>query len=138
MTREREFNYPRRQGRIVVAGGDGGTSAAAGSCECFCLEDGDTVVNGVETTSKWSIQMGTEVFRQPNGSITFPSGSYELTLDEGEESWSLDIGDLLTAAYSSGADATADTVMDGTLTMAFDAYGNLNVQLCVDGTVPEE
>lgn len=138
MTREREFNYPRRQGRIVVAGGDGGGAPVAGACECFCLEEGNVVVNGVETTSKWSVQMGVEVFRQTYGSITFPAGSYELTLDEGGASWSLDIGDLLTAEYLSGADATADTVMDGTLTMSFDSYGNLNVQLCVDGTVPEE
>jgi hypothetical protein len=114
-------------------------SASAGSCPCECIEQGDAIVNGIETTLRWTVKMTkNEVFNQEFGSITFPSGDYLLTLDTETDIWSLDIGDFLTAAYTSGADATEDTTMDGELTMGFDAYGVPYVSLCVDGEVPEE
>ena len=118
---------------VSTAGG-----ASTDSCPCVCLPAGDIIVNGVETTSVWSIRMGTETFRQTYGSIVFPAGTYTITWDEGLGYWTLDIGDYLTAVYTSGDDATADTTMDGTLTMEWDGYGNPEVRLCVDGEVPEQ
>ncbi len=80
--------------------------------------------------------MKEEKFRQGYGTIIFPAGSYEIVLNDAGDKWELDVGDVLTAIYLDGSDATADTVLDGTLTMEWGAYGPV-VKLCVDGTVPE-
>lgn len=138
MEKGRDFLFPRRQPRIVEAGGGGGGSGVArGSCVCTCIAEGDITVNDVETTSRWKIAMSDEIFTQEFGSIIFPAGTYVLTYDTGSSTWVLDIGDYLTAEYADGGDATSSTTMDGTLTMGFDSYGVPYVSLCVDGTVPE-
>lgn len=83
--------------------------------------------------------MSAEVFKGTYGDITFPAGSYVVFWDVTEEKWVLDIGDVLTAAYHSGNDATADTTMDGTLEMTLvGPYGVPTISLCLDGEVPEE
>lgn len=123
---------------ITVSSEPAGTATASDSCPCVCLPAGDIIVNGVETTSIWTIRMGAEAFRQTHGTILFPAGTYSIVYDEGLGYWLLDIGDYLTATYTSGDDATADTTMDGTLVMTWDGYGNPEVRLCVDGTVPEQ
>ena len=139
MTREREFSYPRRQGRIVVAGGDGSgdTTSSSSGCPCVCIDTGDIVVNGIVTTSQWSITMANEPFKGAFGTIVFPAGVYVVVWDTEAEKWTLDIGDTLTATYNDGSDATADTTMDGTLNMEFDSYGMPVVTVCVDGAVPD-
>jgi hypothetical protein len=138
MRGEREFAYPRRQGRIVVAGGDGsGDSAANSACPCVCIDRGDVVVDGIETTSRWSVTLTRQVFRGMHGHVVFPGGNHILVLESGTSTWSKDIGDLLTAVYADETDATEATTMDGTLTLSFDAYGKPILSLCVEGDVPE-
>lgn len=82
--------------------------------------------------------MEAQVFKQANGSILFPAGTYILVYNTGSGIWELDIGHLLTASYLSSVDATSATTMDGTIEMGFDSYGIPYVTVCVVGTVPEE
>lgn len=124
--------YKQLQGGGAVAS----VAAPTESCPCTCIEEGDAVVNGIVTTSRWSVAMKQEKFKQGYGTIIFPAGSYTVVLNDAGDKWELDIGDVLTAIYLDGSDATADTVLDGTLTMEWGAYGPA-VKLCVDGTVPE-
>jgi hypothetical protein len=107
-----------------------------GECPCVCIETGDAVVNGITTTSQWSIAMKQETFKSGYGTIIFPAGSYSVVLNEAGTKWELDIGDVLTANYDDGSPATEDTTMDGTLSMEWGAYGPV-VKLCVDGAVPD-
>lgn len=111
-------------------------SGAADPCPCVCLENGDAVVNGIITTSKWSIAMNQEKFKSDFGTIFFPAGDYVVELNDAEDAWELDIGDVLTAKYNDGTSATEDTTMDGTLTMTWGIYGPV-IELCVDGAVPD-
>jgi hypothetical protein len=128
-----------RVNRIVpvtsVPSSSGGSSAE--SCPCECIGSGDLILHGVETTSRWTIKIGTEVFRQEFGFIHFPGGEYGVIWDPVAEKWTFDIGSLLTSTYLDGSDATADTTMDGELTMEFDGYGAPTVKLCVTGSVPD-
>lgn len=122
-------------GRFGSGGGGGGGSA--GSCACVCIANGDIIVHGIETTSRWSFDMTAQIFKQTHGSITFPAGTYVVVWDSGTSTWALDIGADLTAAYLNGSDATSATTMDGTLTLTWSALGAaLSLQLCVDGTIP--
>jgi hypothetical protein len=105
-------------------------------CPCVCIENGDAVVNGITTTSRWSIAMKQEKFKSGYGTIIFPAGSYSVVLNDAGNKWELDIGDVLTATYNDGSSATEDTTMDGTLSMEWGTYGPV-VKLCVDGSVPE-
>ena len=115
----------------TVAGGGG-----AGGCPCTCIADGSAIVNGMETASTWSIAMNAETFEGEFGDILFPAGTYDISLNTAGTAWTQDIGNLLTATYLDGSSATADTTMDGTLTMTWGAYGPV-VTLCVDGAVPD-
>ena len=121
---------------IPLAVSEGG--AAVERCPCSCIPAGDVLVRGIETTMLWTIKMNSETFYQEFGSINFPAGEYNVAKNPAEDEWTLDIGDFLTASYESGANATEDTTLSGTLTMSFNAYGGVQVQLCVDGEVPEE
>jgi len=133
------MSTPSVVGVIAAIGNTaGGSSSGAGSCPCVCLDSGDIEIDGIETTSRRTVTMSTELFKQAFGTIAFPAGTYTLIYDTGLEIWTLDIGDLLTSTYTSGTDATSSTTMDGTLIMGFDSYGVPYVELCVDGTVPEE
>lgn len=117
-----------------VPSSSGGTTTE--SCPCTCLSHGDMLIAGIETTSRWTIKMGAEVFRQANGYISFPAGEYGVIWNVGAGKWLLDIGSLLSSSYLDGSDATAATTMDGELTMEWDGYGSPQVKLCVTGTVP--
>lgn len=126
-----------RHGMLIAVGGGGGAGGAgAGSCPCECIDEGDAVVNGIVTSSRWKMTMKKEVFRGEFGDIIFPAGDYTVTLNSEGTAWTLDIGDLLTAIYLDGTSATSATTMDGTLSMTWGAYGPV-VTLCVDGTVAE-
>lgn len=114
-----------------AAGGTGG------GCSCTCIDNGDITVDGIETTSRWSLVLAEQVFSQTHGDIVLPAGSYVIEWDFGTSLWTLDIGADLTARYLDGTDATGDTTMDGTLKMTWAGVGSAPVlQLCVDGTVP--
>jgi len=126
-----------KQVRIATPRGGGSSTSGVGfGCPCVCLDNGDIVVNGIATTSIWSVSMSREVFKGLYGNIIFPNGSYQVVYSEVDGIWSLDIGDSLTSMYHDESDATADTTMDGTLSMGFDSYGVPYVSLCVDGAVP--
>jgi hypothetical protein len=125
-----------RHGMLIAVGGGGGSSGGAGSCPCDCIDEGDAIVNGMVTSSRWSIKMKQEIFRGEFGDIIFPGGGYTVVLNDDMTEWTLDIGDVLTAVYIDGSSATAETTMDGTLTMSWGPYGP-KVELCVDGTVPD-
>jgi hypothetical protein len=117
-------------------GGGSSDSSGTGSCPCTCIADGSAIVNGMETASTWSIEMNAETFEGEFGDILFPAGTYDISLNTAGTAWTQDIGNLLTATYLDGSSATADTTMDGTLTMTWGAYGPV-VTLCVDGAVPD-
>lgn len=105
-------------------------------CPCNCIPSGDIIVNGVETTSVFTITFGAERFQQTNGIIYFPAGSYGVVYNPTLGYWVVDIGDYLSAKYTNGDDATSATTMDGTITMQWDGYAKPTVKLCVEGTVP--
>lgn len=138
--RESQYNFPRRQQRIVVAGGGSSsttTSGGSGGCACTCIDNGDLIVAGIETSSQWSVSLTEQKFKQTYGNIVLPAGSYTMTWDSGSSKWTLDIGDDLTAAYLDGSDATSATTMDGTLTLEWGGLGTApSLKLCVDGTIP--
>lgn len=120
---------------VRFSGGSGSGSGSGSGCPCVCINEGDIEVEGIITTSIWTVQMPAVLFVQAEGTITFPAGPYTLTWDSGSSTWTLDIGSFLTAAYNDASDATADTTMDGTLTMSWTG-GVAEINLCVDGTIP--
>lgn len=111
------------------------TTTSSG-CPCNCIPSGDIIVNGVETTSVFTMKFNQEAFPQANGTIFFPAGTYSVVYNPTLGYWVVDIGDYLTATYTNGDDATAATTMDGTIRMEWDGYAKPTVKLCVDGTVP--
>jgi hypothetical protein len=122
---------------VAKSNGSGSSgSGGTGSCPCTCIEHGDAVVNGIVTSSRWSITMNQEVFPGEFGDIILPAGEYTVVLNTESTEWRLDIGDALTALYLDGSSATEDTTMDGTLKMIWGPYGPV-VTLCVDGAVPD-
>jgi len=116
--------------------GSGGHSTDDGGCACSCLNEGDLVVNDVDTTFLMSVTFPNLVFEQVNGSITLPAGTYVLSWNGSTEQWALDIGDSLTSEYLDGSDATANTTMDGSASLTFPVSGVSTLSVCVTGTVP--
>ncbi len=137
--RESNYNFPRRQSRPIVYGGGGGgggsTTTTSTGCGCSCIENGDIEVNGIITTSLWSITVPKVTVDQTYGRITLPSGTYVVEYDSGSNTWTLDIGDNLTASYNDGTDATDDSTLDGTITMTWGSSA-ASISVCIDGTVP--
>lgn len=124
-------------GTVVQLGGGSGGGSSSGGCPCTCIDNGDLIVDDIETTSQWSVVMSAQTFKQTYGNIIFPAGTYVVEWDSGTSLWTLDIGADLTAEYLDGSDATADTTMDGTLTLEWAGVGSApSLKLCVDGTVP--
>ena len=115
----------------------GGSNNSGNECGCQCLENGNLIVNGIETTRLMCINFSALAFEQNFGSIVLPAGRYCLNWNAGSQTWVLDIGDSLTAMYTDGSDATSATVMDGTITLTFPASGRPTLSVCVTGTVPE-
>jgi len=113
------------------------SSSGSAGCPCVCLDAGNLTVDGIETTSQWSVALSAQKFKQTYGIITLPAGSYIVVWDSGSSLWTLDVSASLTAAYLDGSDATADTTMDGTLTLEWAGVGSApSLKLCVDGTIP--
>jgi hypothetical protein len=57
--------------------------------------------------------------------------------DAGRSLWVQDIGASLTAFYNDGSDATADTTMDGEITLEWASLATQpEMKVCVTGTVP--
>ena len=75
------MNMKRREYKQLQGGGGGSGAAAADQCPCECIGSGDLLLHGVETTSRWTIKIGTEVFRQEFGNIHFPGGEYGVIWD---------------------------------------------------------
>jgi hypothetical protein len=128
--------FPEIKPRGSGGGGGGGSSS---SCPCTCISTGDIVVDDVITSSRWTVVFSAaQVFTQTNGSVTLPAGTYTVVWDSGSSTWVLDIGGDLTAAYTSGADATADSTLDGTITMTRVSGSPPEVELCITAEIPEE
>lgn len=128
--------YDAQRGAYVpLSSASSTTTTPASGCACVCIDDGDIEVQDIITTSVWSVVMPAVRFDQTYGTITFPAGTYLLTYDSVSGTWTLDIGDYLTAVYNDATDATPDTTMDGTLTMSWGG-SVAEVNLCVDGTIP--
>jgi hypothetical protein len=144
----RHTNYSASLGDIIFVerygaeyrppSGSGGAAAADG-CGCSCLDNGDIVVDGVETTSQWVVGFGSDVIEnQLHGSIHLPAGSYTLTKVSGQSYWRLDVGDDLVAYNLDGEDVTPTVTMDGTLTFYKSSGGKTKLELCITGTIPED
>lgn len=122
---------------VRFAGGSGSSAGNNAPCPCNCLETGDILVNGIETTSRWRVSLPIVKFDQANGEIRLAAGDYLLEWDSGVSMWVLDIGDSLTAVYNDGTDATADTTMDGEITLEWASLTDQpELKVCVTGTVP--
>jgi len=123
---------------VRFAGGSGGSASEGNApCPCECLETGDILVNGIATTSRWRVTLPIVTFEQANGGIRLAAGSYLVEWDAGLSLWVLDIGDSLTAFYNDGSDATADTTMDGEITLEWASLSDQpELKVCVTGTVP--
>lgn len=133
--RESNYNFPRRQSRPIVYGGGGGTTTTSTGCGCSCIENGDIVVDGIVTSSRWGITVPRVSIDQTYGKIILPAGAYIVVYDSGSGTWVLDVGDSLIAFYNDGTDSTADTTMDGTITMTWGGT-TATIEVCIDGTVP--
>lgn len=124
----------------VVALATGGTSTpggGSGGCACFCIENGDIEVGGIETTKKKSIWFASDVTmnRSAHGHVIFPYGYYEVTYSAITGNWKRDIGDILLAVYNDGSSATSATTMDGSLTYEFPGPSRPTVTLTVTASV---
>lgn len=136
--RESNYNFPRRQSRPIVYGGGGGgtTTTSSSGCGCSCIEHGDIIVNDIATSSQWSVLLPKVTVDQTYGRITLAAGTYVIVYDAGSNTWTLDIGDFLSAAYNDGSDATEDTTLDGSITMSWGS-STATISVCIDGTIPE-
>ena len=105
-------------------------------CACTCIDEGDIEVQGIITTSVWSVTVPAVRFEQTHGTITLPAGTYIITYNTGTGTWVLDVGDDLVAVYNDGSDATVDTTMDGTLSMSWGG-SVAEINICVDGTISD-
>jgi hypothetical protein len=122
-----------------TSGGDSSSSSSSGACPCSCISEGDIEVGGIITASRWSITFRGLTFKVPNGEVTFEAGTYVVQREEGDSNWHLDIGDHLSAKYTSGSSATADAVLEGLLTMTYTPGSKPQVKLCIDGSsIPPE
>lgn len=121
---------------IKPRGGGGGS--ATNTCPCTCIDEGDLTLDGIQTTTKWRVTLSTVVETQANGSITFPAGTYTVTWDNVLGYWVVNVGDVLTAAYTSGNDATSATTMDADLIFRKNSGGYVTLTLSITGTVPAE
>ena len=126
--------YPDKWFIMGSGGSSGGGNAA---CPCTCLETGDILVNGIATTSRWQVTLPIVKFEQANGDIRVPAGAYTVVWDEARTLWVFDVGDALVAYYNDGSSATADTTMDGEITLEWASLVTQpELKVCVTGTVP--
>lgn len=117
---------------VVTTGGGSG-------CGCACIDSGDIVVNGVETTSRWTASFTRdEFFEQANGDIVVPAGAYVLQWNAGRSKWVRDITANLQARYNDGTSALLQTTgLNGEITLTWSAIGQKAVlQIEVNGTIP--
>lgn len=121
-----------------LGGGSGSSSGSSGSCNCACIDTGDIYVNGVLTSSKFSVTFSkVQKRKQANGWIEFPAGTYIVTWSSSRGLWFVDVGSYLVAYYWDGTSATSATTMDAEITMEWSALGaRPKVKLCITGTVP--
>lgn len=142
----RSTNYSAQSGDVIQVDrlgsewapkhASGGANNSGDNCGCSCIEDGDLVVNDIDTTRVMCVAFNTLVFNQTNGSIKLPAGDYCLVWSSATQSWVLDVGDNLEANYLDGSDATSNTIMDGSITLTFPSSGMSTLSVCVTGTVP--
>ncbi len=120
----------------------GGSNSPGDECPCFCVENGDLILNGTDVALQYTVSLPELIWKQQYGTIKLPAGDYTLTWNPGRQLWVLDIGDLLIATFNDGSDATNLTTMDGEITLSFpagtaDCCIDSELDVCVDGTVPQ-
>lgn len=111
-------------------------AGSIGSCGCYCIEQGDINVSGIETTSEWGVLIGPVTVEVPNGRVTLPYGNYYMRWDNADGYWSDDVGSVLTAEYSDGTDATGAATLEGLLIFTHNEGGRMRVKLQVTATIP--
>ena len=143
----RDTVFAADAGTVIVLGrvdgewrplGAGGAGAADCCCACTCIDNGDIEVDGLETSSRWAVQLNTVTEVQANGSLVLPAADHYLDWDSGAGYWIKTVTPEMTAAYTSGNDATGATTMTGTLILRKDDGGYTTLKLAFTGTVPAE
>ena len=119
---------------VPAPSGGGGSTVSPNSC-CGCIDNGNIIVDSIETSSKMNVSLNDVYLYQSNGYIKLPAGVYELIYSSGSGTWTLDVGDFLVAFYNDGSSATSATTMDATLTFDNSTAGKSQLQLCITGTV---
>lgn len=119
---------------VPAPSGGGGSTVSPNSC-CGCIDNGNIIVDSIETSSKMNVSLNDVYLYQSNGYIKLPAGVYELIYSSGSGTWTLDVGDFLVAFYNDGSSATSATTMDATLTFDNAVGGKSQLQLCITGTV---
>ena len=119
---------------VPAPSGGGGSTVSSNSC-CGCIDNGNIIVDSIETSSKMNVSLNDVYLYQSNGYIKLPAGVYELIYSSGSGTWTLDVGDFLVAFYNDGSSATSATTMDATLTFDNAVGGKSQLQLCITGTV---
>lgn len=126
---------------------EGIPGVSSGSCGCFCIDAGDVEVDGIETTSQFTVILPQVTEVQLNGIIYLPTNRHVLVLNEGSASgsvagdvgnWFKDVSDELVAEYNSGADATTATNPTGNIEFDRSVSGYTKMILSIYGTVPDE
>ncbi len=53
----------KRSRTLMRAGGDGGgtSTTTTSTCPCLCIANGDLLVHGIETVSRWSVVVTTRI-----------------------------------------------------------------------------
>lgn len=122
----------------------GGSNSPGDECPCECTDEPDLILHDIYTLNQWKVQLPELRWKQQFGAIVLQAGSYTVVWDEARQLWILDIGDMLTAEYNGGADATQVTTMDGEITLSWPNPTGASccvmseLKVCVTGTVPQE
>ena len=123
----------------------GGQNSPSDVCPCFCIEEGNLSVNGVETVVQYTVTLGALEWKYEHGTINLSAGQYIVTWVPSRQLWVLDIGENLTASFNDGTSATNLTTMDGEITLSFpaspagtgDCCIDAELNVCVDGIIPQ-
>ena len=92
-----------------------GPSLSSGICSCSCIDEGDIVVGGYETTSRLSVVLPELINQEVKGKVYLPAGEYILDYSSSLGYWLVDISSDLLAFYNNGSPYTIPTTGSGIL-----------------------
>ena len=124
-------------GYFALGSASSGSTSTDAGCGCECIDTPDITVNGIQTTSRWTVTVNkAKKWRSTYGWIELPPGEYIIVWNGTK--WYLDIGDSLEAYLTNGTNVTSTTVMDGYIEMVWPSgTAAPYVQFCVEGSVGE-